>query len=240
MQPTIFHVTHWKAGSQWIRAVLEEAAGTRIVPQKPGQDHVFRDPIVPGGVYTPVYAAVDQLRGVTPPGLDHRTFVVVRDPRDTLVSWYHSLRYSHGDDWECVPELRKMLNEVDPVDGMAILMRGEMYDVVSIQMTWLQAGARMFRYEDLWQDEVAGFREILKYCEIDVSEDRLGEIVGKNSFERLSGRKRGVTDVQAHLRKGEPGDWKNHFPPQLTSMFRTLFGDATVRLGYADRGDHPW
>lgn len=240
MQPTVFHATHWKAGSQWVRGVFEAAAGNRIVPIKRGQEHVFADPIVPGGVYTPVYAAADQLRAAIPPGLDHRTFVVVRDPRDTLVSMYHSLRYSHGDDWEGVPEARQLLNEVDPVDGLAALLRGEMREVVTIQMTWLQAGVKIYRYEDLWRDEVAGFRDLLNYCEIDVSDERLNEIVGCNSFERVSGRKRGHSDVTAHLRKGQPGDWREHFPPRLTSMYRTLYGDATVRLGYAVRDQEVW
>ena len=240
MQPTVFHVTHWKAGSQWVRGVLEEAAAGRIVPPLPGQGHVFGNPIVAGGVYTPVYASEGQLRAVVPAGMDQRTFVVVRDPRDTLVSWYYSLRYSHGDDWATVPEVREILEAVDPVDGLAILLRGELYDAVNIQMTWLEAGARMFRYEDLLRDELGGFREILQFCEIEVGEERLREIVAKHSFERASGRKRGDADPKSIMRKGEAGDWRNHFPDRLTWMYRTLFGEATVRLGYAPPGDGRW
>jgi lipopolysaccharide transport system ATP-binding protein len=172
--------------------------------------------------------------------MPQRTFVVVRDPRDTLVSWYYSLRYSHGDDWKTVPEVRRILEEANSEDGMAILLRGELYDAVNIQMTWLEAGARMFRYEDLLRDELAGFREILKFCEIEVGEERLREIVAKHSFERRSGRKRGDADPKAVMRKGEAGDWRNHFSGRFERMFRTLFGEATVRMGYAPPGPEKW
>jgi len=240
MDPSVFHVTHWKAGSQWIRAVLEDVAPGRIVPAQPRQGHVFAAPIVPGGIYTPVYASHEQLQAVIPAGLDHRTFVVVRDPRDTLVSWYFSLRYSHGEEWETVPETRSILEAVDEVDGMAIVLRGELYDAVVIQMTWLDAGAKMFFYEDLLQDETKAFREILDYCQIEIADAALRGILQTHSFERVSGRKRGQIDPRSALRSGLSGEWRKHFPDRLTAMFRTLFGEATVRLGYAPPGPIWW
>ena len=204
MDPTIFHVTHWKAGSQWIRAVLEEAAPERIVPPQSDQAHVFNAPIIPGGIYTPVYAGEEQLRSVVPASLDHRTFVVIRDPRDTLVSYYYSLLYSHGTDWDTVGETRHILQEVDKTDGLAILLRNELADVINVQMTWLQAGSRrIFRYEDLLRDEYRGFRDIFEYCNIDVKDSRLREIVAKHSFERVAGRK--------------PGECGSQVPPRATA-----------------------
>ena len=236
--PTVFHVTHWKAGSQWVRGVLEEAVPERIVAPLPGQGHVFARPIVAGGVYAPVYASEPHMRPMA--GINQRTFVVVRDPRDTLTSWYFSLRYSHGADWETVPEMRRILEQVSVEDGLAILIRGELYDAINIQMTWLESGAKIFRYEDLLRDEVAGFRAIFEHCEIEISESRLGEIVAAHSFERRAGRKRGEEDTRAPLRKGAVGDWRNHFTERLQTLYRTLYGEATVRMGYAPAGEERW
>jgi lipopolysaccharide transport system ATP-binding protein len=210
------------------------------VPPQPAQAHFFASPLVPGGIYTPIYAAEPQFRSVVPVTADQRTFVVVRDPRDTLVSWYFSLRYSHGTDYETVPETRQLLERLDEVDGMAVLLRGELYDAVVIQMTWLDAGARLFRYEDLLRDEQAVFRQIVEFCEIDVSPQRLREVVAEHSFERVTGRKRGQADPTSVMRSARAGDWRQHFPDRLTSLFRTLFGEATVRLGYAPPGPDPW
>ena len=54
--PTVFHVTHWKAGSQWVRTILHQAAGKRYVRPTPGPWGPVGERVVAGGVYTPVYA----------------------------------------------------------------------------------------------------------------------------------------------------------------------------------------
>src|SRR5690242_6591022 len=89
----VFHVTHWKAGSTWVQGVLQRLAGERFVPLKPDMSHVLKEPIRPGGVYTPVYMRREPfVAAVTVP---HTRFFVMRDLRDTLVSWYFSLAVSH-------------------------------------------------------------------------------------------------------------------------------------------------
>src|SRR3954470_13356770 len=90
-RPTVFHVTHWKAGSQWVRSVLKYAAPRRFIQPKPSEGELLGGPIVPGAVYAPVYAPHSRFRAAVPECLDQRTFVVIRDPRDTVVSWYFSL-----------------------------------------------------------------------------------------------------------------------------------------------------
>ena len=94
-RPAVFHVTHWKAGSQWVRTVIEQAVPGRIVSTRADQSQFFKEPIRAGGVYTPVYTTYEVFRTVVPKGMNQRTFAVIRDPRDTLVSWYFSMRYSH-------------------------------------------------------------------------------------------------------------------------------------------------
>src|SRR5437899_2506935 len=88
VNPTVFHVTHWKAGSQWVRAVLGAAARGRVVSPDHDPGWFYKTPLVSGGVYTPVYASCEQFRGVVGPEFHQRMFVVIRDPRDTAVSWY--------------------------------------------------------------------------------------------------------------------------------------------------------
>ena len=50
-------------------------------------------------------------RAAVPESLDQRTFVVIRDPRDTLVSWYFSLMYSHDEISQTIVESRKELRD---------------------------------------------------------------------------------------------------------------------------------
>ena len=68
-QSTVFHVTHYKAGSQWVRAVLSHCAPERIVQPEPWVAHFFDQPIRPGGIYPTVYVSKLEFHQV----MSHRT-----------------------------------------------------------------------------------------------------------------------------------------------------------------------
>lgn len=235
MTPTVFHITHWKAGSQWVRAVLEQAAPERIVPLKHDMSHVHTDPIVPGGVYTPVYmnrARFSQAVGIRP---DHRRFVVVRDLRDTLISWYFSLKRSTrmGEINPNVAAMQRTLAGASFAEGLAFLIRERLDAIAQIQLGWLDAGDPYFRYEDLMADEHAAFAKILACAAIELPEARRREIVDANTFQRRSkGRKPGEEDVSSHLRKGTGGDWRSAFDGRIKSLFKERFGEVLIRTGY--------
>ena len=66
-----------------------------------------------------------------------------------------------------------------------------------------------------------------------VSEKLLVAVVRRNAFHRKSGgRVPGETDPDHHYRSGVIGDWRNHFFPDLTRKFKTLYGDLLIKLGY--------
>jgi lipopolysaccharide transport system ATP-binding protein len=230
--PTVFHVTHWKAGSQWVRAVLNAAAPDRLVRGKDSPSWFFKDPIIPGGIYTPVYTTCDQFRQVVPKQCRDSTFVLIRDPRDAAVSWYFSLLYSHPIGYETVGETRQTLQQLDKQDGMALVFRDYVRDIVAIQRSWLQSGAKIFRYEDLLADQQGVFGQIFAHCGIDLPEERLHSIVSRFSFHRQTWWRFRKECVKSHLRKGVAGDWKNHFNTDLKNLFKTLYGDALICAGY--------
>jgi Sulfotransferase domain len=229
-EPAVFHVTHWKAGSQWIRGVLESAVRERIVPLKDDMSHVTKDPIVPGGVYTPVYLARPHFEQAVG-DIDHRRFVVIRDLRDTLVSWYFSLKLSHGSN-DFVDEFRAKLRSMPEDEGLLYLAQTRLTGMGWIQQTWLESDALIIRYEDLIADEQAVYKRIFEHGEIDVADARRRRIVDEHSFERMAGRKRGQEDVTQHHRKGVAGDWRNHFTPEIKSVFKERLGSALVVAGY--------
>lgn len=70
-----------------------------------------------------------------------------------------------------------------------------------------------------------------------ISRDLLLDIVEARSFENLTGRNPGEEDRQTHLRKGVPGDWRNHLTPQHTSEFKDRYNDLLLKLGYVDSPD---
>jgi hypothetical protein len=115
--PTLLHVTHWKAGSQWIRKILASCVPDRIVTAQHGMPQFLDKPVQPGMVYTTLYITREEFaRTAVPPNT--KLFVVIRDLRDTLVSWYYSLKYNHVNDHASIAMARVTLNSLDVEAGL--------------------------------------------------------------------------------------------------------------------------
>lgn len=54
-QPTLFHITHWKAGSQWVAEVLRDCAPDRFVNATVQSGHFLDKPIELGQIYPSIY-----------------------------------------------------------------------------------------------------------------------------------------------------------------------------------------
>src|SRR5690349_17441391 len=130
--PTVFHVTHWKAGSQWVRAVLAAAAPRRILSPDHDPEWFYNKPLVAGGAYAPC----EKFRTAVAPEVEQRTFVVIRDLRDTAVSWYFSHLHSHTLDDDSVRASREILRRLSKTDGIALVISNHLRDAVHIQHSW--------------------------------------------------------------------------------------------------------
>jgi hypothetical protein len=232
-QPTILHVTHWKAGSQWIHKILNQCGGERVVKPLVSQEQVFHWPIRRGGIYPTVYASRQRLEKVALPP-DCRRFVVIRDLRDTLVSAYVSFRNVHPLLDAYFAGLRGSLTTTDTEDGLVFLMDNWLFECAVIQLSWIEAGEPILKYEDLLGRDVELMEEtLIDRCGLEIDRARLRQIVLANRFDRLTfGRSRGQEDVTAHERKGVAGDWRNHFTPRVRDAFKARFGGVLVVAGY--------
>lgn len=65
----------------------------------------------------------------------------------------------------------------------------------------------------------------------------LESILQMRSFERLTGRRKGQENASSHLRKGVPGDWRNHFDSALVQDFKDRYNDLILTLGYESTSD---
>ncbi len=116
-EPAVFHLTHYKAGSQWIFRILKALCGDRFVQSESGCAHFLGRPPRPGGVYPTVYVTREQFEATATPRRSRR-FVVIRDLRDTLISGYFSLKTSHTPMSAKISEVREQLPK--PVAGRRI------------------------------------------------------------------------------------------------------------------------
>jgi hypothetical protein len=231
---SFFHLTHPKAGSQWLLAILKDLYGLAAVVPENFQTQVVSRPILTGKVYLCIYLGKHEFDSLSIPAR-HRRVVLIRDLRDTLISAYFSIRYSHliVDD----PLMEKwhiVLSRLGEEDGIMYLMEIWLNVCAYIQDSWLKSGERIFRLEDCMADPCDTLEKMIEGgWGLSVERQRLGEVVARYSFEKLSGgRERGKEDIKSHYRKGVHGDWRNHFTPAITRRFKALYGEVLIRSGY--------
>lgn len=230
--PPVFHVTHWKAGSQWIHRILLQCVPDRIVAPRPGEAQVRCYAIQRGHVYPTVYMNREDLIRVAP--ADSKLFVVIRDLRDTLVSAYFSFKHSHPVTTDDMAALRQKLGELDQEAGLLYLLDHLLPQCAKIQLSWLEAGAPILKYEDLLEDDLRLLeRTLIGECGLPIRPEDLRKAIIDNRFEALThGRPRGSEQILAHERKGVAGDWRNHFTDRIKNAFTARYGGALVATGY--------
>lgn len=265
---TIFHITHWKAGSQWIAEILKNSAPERFISMEVTDPHGMKgrgilnfyvNPLKRGKIYGTVYLTREQFQSVVfgpfwrtqePSAFNlrravsnwlnfgvfhspYRAFVIIRDLRDTLVSLYFSTKYSHKIITDQLADLRYKLVNSSVEEGMLYLIDHVLPDNAAIQISWINApNILSLRYEEILGNEYSFFEKLMDSCEIDISRERLRKIVYYNTFETATGRKPGQEDINAHLRKGIAGDWKNHFTDRVKEKFKRNYGEILVKTGY--------
>jgi hypothetical protein len=138
--PAVFHITHHKAGSQWIKSILHDAAPApgMFVPAQRQVAHVLDQPLQTGKIYPTVYLTRQRFEALDLPA-PHRRFVVIRDLRDTLVSLYFGLKVHHHLFREDQRRVRTLLNKRDVEAGLIFLINERLQKSADIQRSWIGA-----------------------------------------------------------------------------------------------------
>lgn len=230
-----------KVGSTWIFDLLKDLCALRTLPLPEGvrRAHLTGQAVnidiveiltkmqIPDGWY------IHKSHSYPPPAdfaaqLDKRVnFVtVIRDPRDVIVSASFYLarlspdRGGWGEDFSNLSQVAKML---------LIMRKGEF--LVSRLQEWSNFPfAYKARYEDLLHDGVGETIKILNFLEIRASLKEIDYFCEKHSFEKRTGRKVGVEDQNAFLRKGISGDWMNYFTDECKATFKVSQNGEWNRL----------
>ena len=97
----------------------------------------------------------------------------------------------------------------------------------------------LLRFEDLLGDGAAALAGAMGRLTGETPDaDRARAAVEKYAFETMSGRERGDEDRSSYLRKGQAGDWVNHFTPEAAAAFDRYCGDVLIAAGYEK--DRSW
>lgn len=240
------HITLGKAGSQWVKDVLTDpqifAAQGLAFHQPRGAYSMAAFATEPDGtlVAPAFHVSYEEWRAFSRP--DDRCVVVLRDPRDSIVSWAFSVAYSHVTE-DHVRIIRPALLSLD-LRGKLEVATYTFWESADVQRSWAAYPATdnecVYRYEDLVADELGTFRSMIDHFGWTVHDEDLREVVARLTFaRRTGGRARGEKDPFSHYRNGVPGDWRNYFDRDLAERFENACPGLVRELGY-ESSDEWW
>lgn len=237
----IYHATIQKTGSQWIKTIfkdprIKKVTGLEVYPQHRYEAGEFirkfpKNTFVPGLYISPIlYNEIEKPD-------NYRTFYIVRDPRDIVVSWYYSMKETHkllGN----VGMHRTILQELSFDEGLTYCIR-----YLSLKFCYMrnwyyesqkEEKIKIFKFEDLTGDPLNSWDKIFKHCKINIEKEYLDKILKdytKNKMRKLDLAIR--KDQKSHYRK-ESSKWDNAFKNEHIELFQNINGDLTKILGYED------
>jgi hypothetical protein len=214
-----------------------QTAQLRGFDERPIDERRFDRPFPRRTIVTPLYIDYAAYREMPKPDA-HRAFYVMRDPRDVTVSWYFSMKLSHGLMGN-LPEVKQTLDRLDETDGLChVIDHLDRFGAYAALGSWVDAAGAddnvmVVAFEELTAAGKASlFGRLFEHLDIAMPEKVLDELLDDYSFERLSGRKVGQEDRRSHYRKGVAGDWRNHFDETVRQKFAEVTGDLVGRMGY--------
>ena len=180
---------------------------------------------------------------------------VLRDGRDVLVSQYffHARLIPEGDHPHLPAHLRRiypgLVNKKNLRDNFAPFLERQMRAPSSARANWADHVRSYFevrnpnvvllRYEDLLRDGEKTLAEAMARLTGEEPDfQRSGDAIRKYSFRTLTGRSPGQEDRSSFLRKGQAGDWVNHFTREAAEIFDHSCGEMLIAAGYET--DHAW
>jgi sulfotransferase 6B1 len=167
------------------------------------------------------------------------TIFVFRDPRDMIVSHIFYATDMHTGHWMhryYTQELHTMEERINAaiqgvdVPGSELTPIRRRYDGY---LGWLeQPGVLCLRFEDLILNRQTALGKLLDYIESRGFRPDLPRPQALAALEAaIAPRKSGT------FRKGQPGNWREHFTPANIAAFKDTTGDLLVRLGYESGTD---
>jgi len=157
---------------------------------------------------------------------DAKFIHVVRDGRDCAVSgWFQNLRINPAKTFEMYPTMTDYVRAF-AAEWVADLQRGARFAQ--------RAPTRyhLVRYEELGAQPVATLSALYRFLGVAWDFDLVKSCCDAAAFKQMThGRNKGDEDRDSFFRKGLSGDWRNHFTPDMMSVFAETAGKWLAVLG---------
>lgn len=177
----------------------------------------------PKGYY---YGALRQYRKI--PSLERfKTVIVLRDPRDVLVSHYYSVAFSHAMINKGLMEKRKKALE-QTIDEYVLDLAPEMLQTYTEHVEHVigKENVLFLTYEEMIKDLESWLRKIVAHTGLKEHPEVVQEIVERSKFNKGTGEKKD------HVRAAKAGDHAEKLKPDTIAQLNILFEPVMKYLGY--------
>ncbi len=244
----VYYATTQKTGSHWIKAIFDDQRVRRYSKlwSYPGHRYEWdqfhkrfpRHHFVPG-----LFISYGQYEEIIKPA-DHRTFYVMRDPRDLVVSWYHSMRDTHRLTGK-VAKHRSILRSMSLEDGITYCIETLSFPFAFMR-TWAFEGPKdpavlLVQFERLVSHPKEEFGRIMEHCRIPIPRGELDAMLDDYTKDKIRAldedarsflRRRSLSD-ESHYRH-QASSWQEAFTDEHMELFLRVNGDLLQCLGYVD------
>jgi hypothetical protein len=252
--PSILHFTANKAASQHVVHVLSLCGRSlgltpakfheyafhssfptlaRLSPEEIKRYYYLFKPT--GYVYTAFNGMIEGI-----PDLErYKTVLMLRDPRDALVSSYYSYAYSHALPPRSSPRHANFVKTRQRLQAMTLdeYVRGrclaecQLYERYHVLLMKKYPSSVYFtKYEEMTADYARWLRGLLDHTELNVSKTLFDRLVQENERARPMSE-----DINKHRRRGRPGEYREKLSQETIAYMNDCMQGVLEAFGY--KGD---
>jgi len=160
----------------------------------------------------------------------YRKILLVRDPKDVLVSLYFSHKYSHT-----VPNndnATQLLNSrrekaLNMEINAFVIEKSKIYSgLYEKYMNMQKENLKVYRYEDVIYEKVEWVNDMCIFLDIDIESSDIKNVVSK--FDIIPAAEK----LTAHIRQVHPENYKKHLTNETISFLNKQFDKISQAFGY--------
>ena len=221
-----FLVEHPKSGGTWVGEIIADSIGIEFPKNRTPslRDNLYHSHSLPR-------------KDITNP------FIVYRDGRDVMISWYfHCLFINDRYNERLVYRMRKRLGFKDYKDvkhniDRFIEFQFETgyplgYSWPDFVRSWKNESHIPIFYEKMLNNPINEINRALHHINAIIPKEHLSQVISNYSFQKRAENTINKKNTIPFLRKGISGDWKNYFSDSTSKLFWQGAEDAMNILKY--------
>lgn len=252
IHPSILHFTINKAASQHVLQVLSLCGASLGMTTARFHEYAFHTDFpllahLPAAefqkyahVFKPagyIYSAFNGVIAGIPDMNKYKIVLMLRDPRDALVSSYFSYAFSHEPPARCSPGYENFMQVRDKLRKMTldeyVRHRCEpetlVYRRYHAQLLQQYPGAVYYtKYEDMTEDYPRWLQSLLEHLELKISTALFDRLLLDNERARPASE-----NIHKHRRRGQPGEHREKLSAATVAYMNDAMRDILPAFGYA-------